>query len=114
LGAVGAWIYTHVLGIRPDESQPGYHRFIIKPYMGSLSYARGYYDSPYGRIESGWSIEGDKITLDISIPANTQATVYLPLGQIDSGISIEAIQEDDWQKITLPSGRYQFTIQSAF
>jgi len=114
LGAVGAWIYTHVLGIRPDESQPGYHRFIIKPYMGSLSYARGYYDSPYGRIESGWSIEGDKITLDISIPANTQATVYLPLGQIDSGISIEAIQEDDWQKIALPSGRYQFTIQSAF
>lgn len=46
--------------------------------MGDLTWAKGHYDSIYGRIISAWKREGHKLTMDIVIPANTTATVYVP------------------------------------
>ena len=37
----------------------------------------------YGKASSGWKIEGNKIILDIEIPANTKATVLLPIANAD-------------------------------
>ena len=36
------------------------------------------YDSIRGRIESAWKKSGDKLTLDVAIPANTTAIVLVP------------------------------------
>ena len=36
IGAVGEWMYSHILGIRPDENAPGYRRFYIRPVPGEL------------------------------------------------------------------------------
>ena len=36
------------------------------------------YDSINGRIVSNWAIEGGKFTMDVTIPVNTTATVYVP------------------------------------
>ena len=41
---------------------------------------RAHYDSIHGRIASEWKLEGGRFSLNVTIPANTTATVYLPVG----------------------------------
>ncbi|MBI5685967.1 MAG: hypothetical protein HZC54_12920, partial [Verrucomicrobia bacterium] len=42
------------------------------------------YDSIRGRIESAWKKSGDKLTLNVTIPANTTATVLVPAKSADT------------------------------
>ncbi len=73
-GAVGEWMFETVLGISPKE--PGYSKILISPKPDkALDYAKGYFISPYGRIESGWERCGDKIKLRTVIPPNTEAEI---------------------------------------
>ncbi len=78
-GSSTAWFYRAILGIRNDTVQPGFKHFIIKPEMVSeVTWAKGHFDSPYGRIVSNWKREGRKLTMEVTIPANTTATVFIP------------------------------------
>jgi alpha-L-rhamnosidase len=73
------WFYQGLAGIRPDPSGPGFKKIIIKPEMaGDLTWVKGHHDSPYGRIVNNWKREGDKLTMDVTIPLNTTATVHVP------------------------------------
>jgi alpha-L-rhamnosidase len=45
---------------------------------GDLTWVKGHHDSPYGRIVNNWKREGDKLTMDVTIPLNTTATVHVP------------------------------------
>ena len=79
-GAVGAWMYNYSLGITRDENSPGFKHFILQPEpdtTGKMTYAKGYYDSMYGRIESSWDIKGNTCNYRFVVPANTTATVYI-------------------------------------
>ncbi len=79
IGAVGEWMVRTILGINPDESQPSYRHVILRPLPGGgLSYARGHYDSIRGRIAVDWRIDGDRLLVELSVPANTTATLMLP------------------------------------
>ncbi len=84
-GAVGAWMYNYSLGINRDERSPGFKHFILKPEpdpTGKLSYAKGYYNSMYGRIESSWKIVNTTTIYNFKIPSNTSATVILNAGDL--------------------------------
>ncbi|MBR5627114.1 MAG: family 78 glycoside hydrolase catalytic domain [Thermoguttaceae bacterium] len=89
----GAWYIDSVLGIRPDvaanakEPGIGFQKFLIQPpklNATPLTFARGHFDSPYGRIVSDWrkvTDESGNVTtfiLNATIPPNTTATVYVP------------------------------------
>lgn len=79
LGAVGEWLYRYVAGIDLDPQYPAYKRIIIQPRPGGdLDSARGVYDSVRGRIVSEWQLADGKFHLKVRIPANTNATVYMP------------------------------------
>lgn len=85
-GAVGAWMYNRSLGIERDENSPGFKRFVLRPEVdstGGMTYAKGYYDSMYGRIVSGWKLEGDVMVYQCTVPANTTARLYLPIASAD-------------------------------
>ena len=77
LGSVVSWLYEHVLGIQRDEQYPGYTRFILKPEIGTFSFAEGRIETPHGRIESSWEKKGEKATFRCTIPANTAARLIL-------------------------------------
>lgn len=78
-GAPAQWLYTNVLGIRSDKENPGFKHFSIRPEVTDRwSYAKGAYESMYGRIEVSWKHEEDGYSYHIRIPANTTATVELP------------------------------------
>jgi len=76
---IGSWFIQGLAGIRPDPNNPGFKNAIIKPsFLKELSYVNGSYDSVYGTIQSNWKREGDVITMNIKVPPNSTATVYVP------------------------------------
>jgi len=77
LGAVGAWLYSRALGIRPGKDG-GYSSFILQPCFGGFDWVKGYYDTPYGRISSHWEKSGDVYLFTFEVPPNTTAHVLLP------------------------------------
>ena len=78
-GAVGEWMFRNLAGINPDEQNPGYKHFVIRPRPApSLTWVKASYDSIRGRIESQWHRDGDTFTLDALVPPNTTAMVLFP------------------------------------
>jgi alpha-L-rhamnosidase len=78
-GAVGQWMMAYSLGIQREE--PGFKKFILQPEpdpTGQMTWAKGHYDSMYGRINSAWKVESGVLTYEATVPANTTATLYLP------------------------------------
>jgi alpha-L-rhamnosidase len=79
IGAVGEWMYRHILGIQPDETQPGYRHFYIKPHPGhTLEWAKGSYHAITGDIAVEWTHKEERFTLHVTVPPNTEATVVMP------------------------------------
>jgi alpha-L-rhamnosidase len=98
-GNLDAWFYQTLAGIRP--AAPGFKEILIKPtVLGDLTWVKGWFDSPYGRIESDWRIVDGRLTLDVVIPANTTATIIVPA------------KDDEVHKVG--SGRYRFVAEGPF
>ena len=78
-GSVGEWMMGTIIGIRPGS--PGWREFTLAPEPGAdLTFAKGHYDSPQGRISVDWKVEGDTLSLECVVPANTRATLQVPHG----------------------------------
>ena len=78
-GNLDAWFYRTLAGINFDPERPGFRHIFIRPQLlGDLAWVKAHYDSIHGRIVSEWQREGDKLTMDVTIPVNTTATVYVP------------------------------------
>lgn len=122
-GEILAWMYKALAGINPDPENPGFRNIIIKPhFVEGLSHVKARYESVNGLIESEWSNIGDRTALRITVPANTQAIVYLPdrEGRLiyESGLPtehsdcVEAAGTTNEHKIFLVgSGDYTFEIK---
>lgn len=79
LNGIGGWFVRGLSGIRTDPESPGYRNTIIKPAVtGDLEWVKGYHDSPYGRIICNWKKQKDVLEMEITVPANTSATIYIP------------------------------------
>jgi alpha-L-rhamnosidase len=76
-GGCEAWLFSHVLGIRPGV--PGFREIIIQPGLtGVLTSASGYYDSIRGRIAVSWTRRKSLFRLNVEIPDGAMARVRLP------------------------------------
>ena len=86
LGAVGQWMYEYQLGITGDHQtgEAGYKHFILQPTAGgNYTSLKGSYSSNYGVIASSWTADGkgNMTSLSVTVPANTTATLYLPVSE---------------------------------
>jgi alpha-L-rhamnosidase len=79
-GAVVSFLHQYVAGIRLlDEHGPAYRHFRVEPVPGGgITWAHAEHDSPYGRIESSWRVDGDALELAVTVPAGTTAEIVLP------------------------------------
>ena len=79
---VGTWFIEGLAGIKPDVSRPGFKHFVLKPGIiddPSMKWVKAHHDCLYGRIESRWRIDADRVlTLNVTVPPNTTATLHLP------------------------------------
>ena len=100
---------------------------IIAPQLdGKLTSATVGYDSIRGLIETSLKRNGDKFSLDVTIPANTTATVYLPLNPAsnssaitESGRTLESARgvkllraENNCAVMEVGSGSYHFVAKN--
>jgi alpha-L-rhamnosidase len=114
------WFYQGLAGITADPKAPGFKNVIIKPaVVGDVTWVKAHHDSPYGRIESHWERKGRELTMNITIPANSSATVYVPAGrmedvtiggkQLEDAKGAEFMMQNGCAVIQVGSGRYQFS-----
>jgi alpha-L-rhamnosidase len=120
-GAIGDWMYRYIAGIRPIK--PGYREFVIDPRPGGdISGAGGKLLTYYGLIKSEWKIENGDFFIDIQVPVNTGAKVYLPAGSKDNiwegGRKISEVktldileENDEYVLLMLGSGKYIFRME---
>ena len=79
LGDLVIWYYENLAGIKPDPEFPGFKHIVMKPTVsGDLNSVNASYNSIYGNIKSSWKLVPNQFEWDITIPANTSATVYIP------------------------------------
>jgi alpha-L-rhamnosidase len=119
LGASQAWMYEYQLGIT-SEGRKGYRDFVLQPVAGGdFTSVEGSMDSSYGLIESAWTAsEGKMSSYTTTVPANTTATLYLPVeGEVTAenipGATFEGMDKRNQlnvAKFTLGAGGYEFAI----
>ena len=77
LGSCGEFLFGGIGGIRP--ASPGYQKILIEPVIrDGLTWAKTSFDSIHGTIASDWKRDGEKLSLNVTVPANTTATVGVP------------------------------------
>jgi len=106
MGQIDEWFFASLAGIQTKTTEPGFQHLVIRPeVLGDLKFVKSSYETLYGKVSVDWKREpirpsaqsgqtADNFTLNISIPVNCTADVYLP-GEKDSK--------------TVQSGNYTFT-----
>ncbi|MDX1636857.1 MAG: family 78 glycoside hydrolase catalytic domain [Balneolaceae bacterium] len=137
-GSVSEYFYNYLAGIRPptdpgSKTEKGYRHIHIMPRVpGQMTHAEGTLETVRGTVSSSWKKEGEEFNLNVTIPANTTATISVPKLEIDNvrvaesgsvvwddgstqslprGISFAANQ-NDYISFDVASGNYQFTVSS--
>jgi alpha-L-rhamnosidase len=120
MGSVSSWFYKYLGGINTDPQAPGFKRIVIHPYpVGDLTWVRSEYTSMYGVIRSAWRREGKTFRLNLTVPVNTTATVYVPASNVShvteggnpaaSAAGVEWMRNEDGAVIfEVGSGDYEF------
>jgi len=139
-GAIGDWMYRVLAGINSgtDPDGVGYKKIIIKPYtenqliaenvkeqyeLDPLTEVDANLQTYYGKISSSWKKEGGQLTIQVEVPVNTTARVYLPTNDtsrilegktpLSSSKEIDVIgNEDGYTIVEIGSGQYNFTIDN--
>ena len=123
-GAIGEWLYSHVAGISIDPENPGYKHILLNPHPGGgLSHANAEFSSLHGLVKSAWKFNDKDFIYEIEIPANTTATVTLPMAKAEqltlNTLPLKAEIKESMQqsangvKLELGSGQYQFRYPAA-
>ena len=125
LGHLMDWFYAGLGGIGQSATSVAYKEIVIKPEMvGDLTWVKASYQSSYGEIRSEWEKSGTSVKMNVAIPANTTALIYIPftsgsvIKESDKDISgvkdIQIIGEENSRKIyRVGSGKYSFTVENS-
>jgi len=113
LSTAGFWFYQGLGGISPDPEQPGFQRFIIRPRIDpAFTWVEAEYRSVRGPIVSRWKREGNRLIVDVTVPANTQALVHVPgenaQMQPPAGSPPSTQTAAGHTLFTVPGGKYTF------
>lgn len=121
-GAIGDWMYRVMAGLNTEDGDGvGYKKIRIQPHIGSgFTNVAASYQTQYGKLSSSWKQQDGKLIFNVEIPANTTATVYVPVkdandvienGQpIATSKTIQVVgKEKEYTVVKLGSGKYEFT-----
>ncbi|KOH46701.1 glycoside hydrolase family 78 protein [Sunxiuqinia dokdonensis] len=119
-GEISAWYYKALGGIFPDEEQPGFKNILLKPnFVKGLDQFEATHESPYGTIVSSWKRNGRTVEYQVSVPANSTATLQLRGAKVEAGgknltknTRLKILEENKNQVILeLDAGDYHFSIR---
>ncbi|MEG2370930.1 MAG: family 78 glycoside hydrolase catalytic domain [Alistipes sp.] len=79
LGDLIVWYYEYLAGIQNAQGSVAFKQLTMKPYpVKGLDFVTASYRSVRGEIKSAWSRSNEAFEWQITLPANTCATVYVP------------------------------------
>lgn len=122
LGHLMEWLFSGLGGIRQSDESVAFRHVVIRPTpVGDVRSARTSYESPYGTIVADWKQTDDTYSIQVEVPANSQATVYLPTDDpacvtesgvaIDGNFSHKAVEEGGAMTVEVGSGIYRFVVK---
>lgn len=122
-GAVGEWLYETLAGIAPDPERPGFEHVQIQPRPGGgLTFAAAALETVRGTVSCAWRADSGRLTLRVTIPANSTATVWIPStknaeiregGEVITGAEGVILQHRAAQALVVEigSGEYSFEVR---
>lgn len=122
-GAVYQWMVENIGGIRAGS--PSYKTITIAPVPDAkLTSANVVYKSIRGEITSRWARKAGVLELEVKVPANTTAVVYVPATRADDVTeSGKALAQAEGVKllrheagqvvVAVGSGQYRFEVRAA-
>lgn len=120
-GAIGDWMYRTMVGLDTYEDGPGYKHIRVKPLPGgSFTHASARMDTYYGTVAAGWKKEAGNFLLEVQVPANTRASVFVPAataGEVkENGVMVTGAKDievrgssNGYVELQVGSGKYQFS-----
>jgi hypothetical protein len=124
LGHLMEWLYSGPGGIRQKDNSIAFREIVIDPQItGDVKNAATSYESPYGTIRCQWERTDKNYTLEVSIPANSTAEIYLPATDVQQvstyGLPLSAsddvtvIGADNGKlRVKVGSGNYRFRVDA--
>ncbi len=119
-GAIGDWMYRKMVGLDTYEDGVGYKHIKVQPHIGGgFTNASASLKTYYGTVSSGWKVQGNTTLMDVEIPANTTATVYIPAANAaaitEGGNALPADikvtgTENGYVIVDIGSGVYHFAV----
>ncbi len=119
MGSIDAWFYKYIAGIQIDETNPAFSTFIIRPnILAGLSKAEGKTETIRGTVSSKWNLESGKFTLEVLVPFNCKAKIFVPAEKsaeiTENGIPVRNAQgieyigfSDGYHQLEVNSGSYK-------
>jgi alpha-L-rhamnosidase len=122
-GAIGDWMYRMIAGINTETRGPGYKKIRIQPFIEKeLTNASASLMTNYGMLSSSWSTVDGKLEFNVEIPANTNASIFIPAKDEESvtegGKPLGAVTDlivkgraPGFVVVIAGSGKYRFTVK---
>lgn len=109
MGQIEEWFYKSLAGITFDPVNPGYKHFLLQPeIVGDMEFVEASYESIYGTIVSKWKRSENNVIFEFNIPANSSATVQLPL----LNFSKLLVNQKQWDNYTSEGSKAIFELGS--
>jgi alpha-L-rhamnosidase len=116
-GAVCEWMFGNAAGIQ--ATKPGFAEFSVRPEIApdgmgkdGINELKSTLHTINGEIVSAWKKSGNKLTMQVTVPVNTSAKVYVPsaslAGILVNGkrVTTSAGREPGYEIFQLGSGSY--------
>lgn len=121
MGSIDAWFYKTLAGIQLVEEYPAFEKMIIKPYLAEgLDDVKAFTHTLRGDFYSEWKKNDTGLKLNVQVPFNCTATVYIPSENeheiYEGALNIEHVDEikigkfkNGYKIVEVPSGTWQFS-----
>lgn len=111
-GRVHLWYRARFRCFNPDPAAPGFANVIIRPeVVGDLTSASGSTRTLRGLVHSDWQLAAGTLVMNIEIPVNSSATVFVPAAN-STDVVVEGAtfvrSEAGRQVFSVGSGKYRF------
>ena len=118
--SAGSFHCSDLAGIRPLE--PGFASFAIDPDLSpGLDAVEATRDTPYGRLSVSWKRQAGVLNLNVTVPVDSTAEVWLPAqrqDQVKEGArnllespGVQLLRKDKARLVyRIGSGTYAFTV----
>jgi len=117
LAQIVEWFQTGLVGIDRAEDSVAHDALVFKPQpAGDLTWVEGSFETPRGLATSRWDKTDESFTLQIEVPANTTAEVWVP---VDGSQNVTPPAratfdrvEDGFEVYTVGAGSFTFEASS--